>query len=345
VIPEIGPLETPLDAEIEAEKERRAKDEQEKAAAKAQKAEPTQVPANPAKEFTGQANQVRLESDTEIARLTKEYDDLQIERRALGKHGDALRAKYRSQGIAPGDGGANWFAIPEYDDYRKRGDAIRVKSTKLLEQRVKLKGAQDRIIRELLYVDSPSSFDVDLKSKFTGSDPRTAALNNGIDEFKNLVGSNVVPSDSVLQVRKGGRGRSSMGKIMNLTTTARERTVIHEMGHWLEDINPEIHDKAVAFLDRRTEGDPVVTMNQAIRDKFDRRGNYRSSEKTRPDEFRDPYIGKDYSFFRPTGKGYTEKNVYATEVVSMGLEYMYHDPVSFAREDPDMFNFIYRLVR
>jgi hypothetical protein len=35
VIPEIGPLETPLDAEIEAEKARRAKDEQAKAARKA----------------------------------------------------------------------------------------------------------------------------------------------------------------------------------------------------------------------------------------------------------------------------------------------------------------------
>jgi hypothetical protein len=43
VIPEIGPLETPLDAEIEAEKARRARDEKAKADKRARKAEPEPV--------------------------------------------------------------------------------------------------------------------------------------------------------------------------------------------------------------------------------------------------------------------------------------------------------------
>ncbi len=257
--------------------------------------------------------------------------------RALGKHGDALRKKYFSQGIRPGEAGANWKAIPEYADYIKRHDEQYAQSRKLLEQRVKLKLEQRRALRELLYVDNPSTFDVVHKSKFASSDPRTAALNNGIEEFQRLVSANIIPPGSALQVRKGGRGRSSMGQVMSLTTTARERTVVHEMGHWLEDVNGVVHEKAIAFLDRRTEGDPVVTMNRAVRDKFDRKGYYDGREKTKPDEFRDPYIGKQY-----IGR---DGQPYATEVISMGLEYMYQAPVAFAQEDPDMFDFIYRVVR
>ena len=36
---------------------------------------------------------------------------------------------------------------------------------------------------------------------------------------------------------------------------------------------------------------------------------------------------------------------HATEILSMGLEYFYRDPVKLATEDADFFAFIYNLVR
>jgi hypothetical protein len=54
---------------------------------------------------------------------------------------------------------------------------------------------------------------------------------------------------------------------------------------------------------------------------------YNKSEKTRRDKFLDPYMGKDY--------GRT-----ATEILSMGLEMFYADPVQLAENDPDYFDFI-----
>jgi hypothetical protein len=36
---------------------------------------------------------------------------------------------------------------------------------------------------------------------------------------------------------------------------------------------------------------------------------------------------------------------YATEVVSMGVEYLYADPAKFARDDPEHFRFIVNLLR
>ncbi len=47
------------------------------------------------------------------------------------------------------------------------------------------------------------------------------------------------------------------------------------------------------------------------------------------------------------GKEYIDRNGnrYATEVLSMGLEFMYNRTAEFARRDPEMFDFIFDLVR
>ena len=53
---------------------------------------------------------------------------------------------------------------------------------------------------------------------------------------------------------------------------------------------------------------------------------FRPGEMTRPDEFIDPYVGKDYG-------------IHATEVSSMGMQYMRADMFKFARDDPGHFDF------
>jgi len=59
---------------------------------------------------------------------------------------------------------------------------------------------------------------------------------------------------------------------------------------------------------------------------------YSSHERARPDDFIDPYMGKDY------GRR-------STEIVSMGLEYMYADAAYFAQRDPEYFDFMFALLR
>ncbi len=36
---------------------------------------------------------------------------------------------------------------------------------------------------------------------------------------------------------------------------------------------------------------------------------------------------------------------YASEIVSMGVEYMYSRPIEFAAKDPDYFDFMFNLLR
>jgi hypothetical protein len=64
--------------------------------------------------------------------------------------------------------------------------------------------------------------------------------------------------------------------------------------------------------------------------------DYSSRERTRVDRFIDPYMGKNYVW---GGRRY------ATEILSMGLEMYYSDPIRLAREDPEYFDFIYAVTR
>jgi hypothetical protein len=107
---------------------------------------------------------------------------------------------------------------------------------------------------------------------------------------------------------------------------SKERTFLHEVGHWLESENEELRKKVHAFYERRTEGFRLEHMG----------GSYPRSEKTRIDHFINKYMGKDY-----THRG----ERVATEILSMGLEMFYTDPQRLAADDPDYFDFIYNLLR
>jgi len=180
--------------------------------------------------------------------------------------------------------------------------------------------------RDLLYVDRPSAFRVKWLSRFTGQ--RKADITTGVEQFRRIMGKGTVDAATV-QLRAAGRGRSSAGwdgKTLNLTTSAGSRTTIHEMGHWLEFNDPEVNEKAVEFYKRRTEGETDEWLGD----------NYSRRELTKRDRFLDPYMGKTYS-----RKG----QIANTELVSMGLEYYWDEPVKLAKEDPEYFDFIFDLLR
>ena len=100
------------------------------------------------------------------------------------------------------------------------------------------------------------------------------------------------------------------------------KTVIHEMGHYLEDASGKVHREIMEFYSKRTKGCPLEWLGSG----------YRTDELTRKDKFIDAYMGKDY-------KGE------ASEILSMGLQYFYDDPYKLAIKDPEYFNFIYKIVR
>lgn len=186
--------------------------------------------------------------------------------------------------------------------------------------------AQETLNKKLhvvLHQESPAKF----KVKNRKLEPSWA---KGIESFRRLIGNGLL-DDKVINFKKI-KGRANYDLRGNVKVTAFDdaSVIVHELGHWLEDESRGIFNAVSEFMERRTKGEKIVGMN-----KFGR--GYRFDEVTKPDEFMSPYMGKQY--FKRNGERY------ASEIVSMGLEYMHSRPLEFARRDPDYFDFIYDLVR
>lgn len=159
----------------------------------------------------------------------------------------------------------------------------------------------------------------------------------GIDAFGKIIGNNEVYASMGAEVtwskndpRPGKNVDSGRAyahkKTAFLSKSDLQRVVIHELGHTLENNDPIIKAQVRDFYNRRTQGERVESLAQ-ITGKA-----YGLQEVTKKDKFIAPYMGKVY---------YTGH----TEILSMGLELFYTDPLRFAREDPEMFDFIYSVVR
>ena len=209
-----------------------------------------------------------------------------------------------------------------------RGELVFVENTReqfksrlqdLQAQRAQLVETFERQASALVDVPENKWLQVGVKSRAA----LASAWREGVDRFRRLVDGTVYDGMDEIVTFKSNKRRA----YYDLTTKAihvdgRRNTIVHELGHWLEGQSEYIHEQALKFLARRAQGEQARWLGSG----------YGKSERAWFDKFITPYIGKDYA-----GK--------ASEVISMGLQYMAQDPVEFARLDPDMFDFIYYLMR
>ena len=106
-----------------------------------------------------------------------------------------------------------------------------------------------------------------------------------------------------------------------------ERTASHETAHAMEKLFPKLRDMEEAYYKERTQGEKSVRLSKLLPG-----SGYGRDEVTRPDHFFNPYVGKDYSHDGKNAKPHFE-------IMSMGMEYMIHEPEVFDK-DPDTRNFI-----
>ena len=86
------------------------------------------------------------------------------------------------------------------------------------------------------------------------------------------------------------------------------------------------------FLRYRAGSEAPKQLNQILGT-----SGYGSNEVAVADSFPDAYAGKVYGNWNGT--------IGATEILSMGLEYLFNDPVAFSVADPEYFDFIIGIVR
>jgi SPP1 gp7 family putative phage head morphogenesis protein len=159
------------------------------------------------------------------------------------------------------------------------------------------------------------------------------AVREGATFLERITAKNVLYPD--IEVRPidprfyGGERSYQLGGHIYLSPGGRKTaTVVHEIGHALENYSSSWVNSRTEWMAQRTAGEQARPLRELRPD-----SGYQADEVAKPDKFRDPYIGKVYA-----DRG-------ASEVFSMGLQYLYEDPGAFARKDPDMFRFIVRALR
>lgn len=186
----------------------------------------------------------------------------------------------------------------------------------------------------------------DLNTVERGVDKHSEDIYSGIRAFNRLVPDRPAakdPPELVLAVTSDerayhvpGTNRCVIDIRPNSSLRNRAESVVHEFSHWLEEKDPFIHYQCMKLLDQRTYKSSDIT-------------NVNGVEFFKPDKFLSYYQGKLYP-----DKGHTANefkfssviwNVRATEILSVGLEYFFADPIMLARQDPEMFSFIYSVVR
>jgi SPP1 gp7 family putative phage head morphogenesis protein len=186
--------------------------------------------------------------------------------------------------------------------------------------------------REPLYQDAETKVKPDVRYAFAKEDRE--AINRGVEAFRRFIGEKTFRRGTAIEITFAPKGRAlfdAASQFVRLPDGAPVHVVVHELAHWLEDNHKGIFDEITAFLDRRTAGEQAESLNALTRS-----NRYRADERAKPDKFIIPYAGKQY---------YAGGSRLASEVLSMGLEWFYSDPVGFAEKDPDMFEFIYTILR
>ncbi len=119
--------------------------------------------------------------------------------------------------------------------------------------------------------------------------------------------------------------RSSHRKGLIILGKISRKDFYHEVGHDLEERIPMLKNKCRAFLVKRTQGEKTVPLREFSK-------HYNSDEHCKPDKFLDPYMGKLYPSLN-------------TEILSMGLQYLFECPEKFIKGDPEYFEFIVSALR
>jgi hypothetical protein len=120
-----------------------------------------------------------------------------------------------------------------------------------------------------------------------------------------------------------------LSKSLDVPPDPSDADIIHELGHHIENEYPAIAARARAYLDYRTQGETPVPLAGLVAYGSEM---YSPQEVATPDKFINPYVGKRYA----SGD---------TEVISMGLQLLYRDPVGLALKDPGLFDFITSVLK
>jgi len=141
-----------------------------------------------------------------------------------------------------------------------------------------------------------------------------------------------------------GSGVEKRTSVVCCSTRASTSVSVHEIGHAVTNGSPHVQHRIANFLNARTEGGTIQTLNAVHRT-----SRYDPWEVTVKGKGLDPYSTKIYDYGRGGASKVGQKHVYtpsnSEEILSMGLQKMHEDPAGFARKDPEYFDLVLDIMR
>ncbi|MCM8534216.1 MAG: minor capsid protein [Lentisphaeraceae bacterium] len=164
----------------------------------------------------------------------------------------------------------------------------------------------------------------------------TPKARDSVDKATDFLNELLPPDTGDLISRGVRRARMSQGRghytphNKELVTSGRVTTTIHEMSHAIEFQSPKIAKASNDFLKSRAGDERPKKLRHLTN------FNYAHNE-----------IAYEDSFAKNGGSHYMGK-IYkgpATEIITMGMERLYKEPLKFAKDDPEYFDFMIKTLQ
>jgi hypothetical protein len=234
-----------------------------------------------------------------------------------------------------------------FAEIKAKGEALEAMNAARKAEMVTMRDRQREAVVKALAVDDPASIalEVDVQSGRFGSSrvPLDSAQRAKAAEAQSFLArltraSDATVSTPILAAASGQSQRAYYrnGVVLQVGQEDNTDVYVHEMGHALEYQmmtagSPAI-DRSREFLDHRIAGETP----QKFTDLFPK-SNYESWEVGAKDKFTETFGSESSAYY--TGKVYP-KGIDYTEILPMGVQQLYNDPVGFAQRDPEYFKFV-----
>jgi len=279
-------------------------------AVKPVKPKPKPEPKLQPKEKTGRM--LREDITKEHSQDYNKLKELTEKKKILNKEWDEMW-KGRPKQLEDPEGYEIW--MKKYKEAANKMD-VNIKAKRDLREKIK------EGIRKKVY-NSEEGYDIRTYTSPDFDAKAVKKINKAFEEVTKLVDKKIWPEDVELLVKELGPRKRAYYQSQSIYVTAKEpvRIAVHEIGHFLEEHSPGLHKKIKAFYNMRTADDIPKWLGSG----------YRPDEMFKKDKFIDKYMGKVYNG--------------ATEILSMGMEYMVDNPMKLLEKDPGMFEFIIDIMR
>lgn len=152
------------------------------------------------------------------------------------------------------------------------------------------------------------------------------AISEAVDFASGVVDAKSIESVNLKMVTEHGRSFHRPGEL-HMSTFDGSNLYVHEIAHEIEQRAGWV-EEARKFVLSRSKGEALQEMSV-----LDPKGGYFPGEVAFKDKFKNAYMGRWY------------QNGKATEVVSMGMQWLFEDAAGFAKADPEYFDFVTKLMR